>query len=106
MSKFKESLTKKILSVSGVSEKFWPNENGGFTSFIFKDVDFAHYHPTDEIDLRLTKKVIASEGLSHPQDSTVHPKRAKGSPWIELRFSSAKEVNEVFRMVKIAIGQI
>ena len=106
MSKLKESLTKKLLSISGVSEKFWPNEDGGFISFIYKEKEFAHYHPSNEIDLRLTKKVIAKEALTHPSDSTVHPKRAKGSPWIELRFSSIKEVNETFRLVKVATEQI
>ena len=106
MSKLKETLTKKILSISGVSEKFWPNDEGGFTSFIYKEKDFAHYHSSNEIDLRLTKKVIAKEELTHPTDSSVHPKRAAGFPWIELRFSTVKEVNETFRLVKLAIQQI
>ena len=106
MSKLKNSLTQKIMSLPGVSEKFYPSDTGGFTSFIYNGKDFAHYHPTDEIDLRLTKKVIASEKVTHPSDSEIHPKRSKTSPWIELRFSSNKELADTFRLVKLAIDQI
>ena len=106
MSKLKASLTEKILGIAGVSEKHFPTASGGFTSFIYKNIEFAHFHPTDEIDLKLTKKVIASEKVKHPKHSAVHPKRSSGSPWIELRFSSAKEVNEVFRLVKLATEKI
>jgi hypothetical protein len=106
MSELKESLTKKILSLPGVKEEIWPNESGGFISFKFKGKDFAHYHPSDEIDLRLTKKVIAAESVIRLPNSIVHPKRAKSSPWIEIRFSSEKDLNEIMRLVKLAIEQI
>lgn len=106
MSTLKESLKEMILNIPGVTEKFWPTENGGFTSFIFKNKDFAHFHTGDELDLHLTKKVIASEKLMHPKDSLVHPKRAMGSSWIELRFSSEQDVLAVYRLVCLAIKQI
>ncbi len=106
MKNLKELLNKQISSIPGVTQKFWPTENGGFTSFIYNDKDFAHFHAGNELDLRLTKKVIASEKLSHPADSVVHPHRAKGSPWIELRFNSKEDVYDVCRLVALAIKQI
>lgn len=56
MSTLKESLKEMILTIPGVTEKFWPTDNGGFASFIFKGKDFAHFHAGNELDLRLTKK--------------------------------------------------
>ena len=106
MSELKASLTEKILGITGVSEMQFPTDRGGFTSFVYKNKEFAHFHPTNEIDLKLTKNLIASEKVKHPKGSAVHPKRSNGSPWIELRFSSAKEVNEIFRLVKLAIEKI
>lgn len=106
MSTLKESLKEMILTIPGVTEKFWPTDNGGFASFIFKGKDFAHFHAGNELDLRLTKKMIASEKLVHPKDSVDHPNRAKGSSWIELRFSSERDVLDVYRLVLLAIKQI
>ena len=106
MSNLKETLREKILSIPGVVEKYWPTENGGFTSYVFKNKDFAHFHPGNELDLRLTKKVIAKEKIVHPKDSVVHPNRAQGSPWIELRFNTQTELLNVYRLVELAIKQI
>jgi Family of unknown function (DUF5519) len=102
----KAILSEKITSIPGVSEKYWPTENGGFTSFIYKGKDFAHFHSGNELDIRLTKKVIASEKLEHPSDSVDHPNRSKNSPWIEVRFNTQQEALDVYRLVELAIKQI
>jgi len=106
MANLKQTLSKKILDIPGVTERFWENETGGFRSFIFKNKDFAHFHKGNELDLRLTRKVIAREKLKHPQGSVDHPNRAQGSPWIELRFETEDEVLNICRLVELAIKQI
>lgn len=106
MPELRKLLTKKVLAIPGITEKVWPDRDDGFSSFIYKDKDFAHFHHDHEIDLRLTKKVIAREALIAPQNSEVHPNRAKGSPWIELRFNDEKDVDEVLRLIHLAILHI
>jgi len=106
MSTLKKELEKKILELSGVTTQTYQGKNGEFSSFVYKEKEFAHFHNDNEIDLRLTKRVIASEGLSHPIGSLQHPKRSKSSPWIELRFTNKTELFRVFEFVKLAIAQI
>ena len=99
-------LKEKIVALEGVSEVSYEGKNGTFSSFVYKEKEFAHFHNENELDLRLTKKVIASEGVSHPEDSKCHPKRSRGSQWIELRFNNEKEMDSVLHYVKLAIAQI
>jgi len=106
MENLKELLTCRILSIPGVTKQYLATDNGGLTSFSFNGKDFAHYHTGNELDLRLTKKVIASEKLVHPRDSTVHPNRSQNSPWIELRFNSKAEVAVVHHLVALSIKQL
>lgn len=106
MSKLKQELTEMIQNIAGVTKKFWPTESGGFNSFVFKNKDFAHFHVDNELDLRLPKRVIAAEKLKHPQGSKNHPDRSAGSPWMEFRFDSKKDINEIYRLVIVAIKDI
>jgi hypothetical protein len=78
----------------------------GFSSLTYRGKAFAHFHSDSELDLRLTKAVIEREGLVHPPGSKVHPKRAKGSSWIEVRFTEVAELDGVVRLVQLAISQL
>jgi len=86
-----------------VEERAWPGRDDGFASLLFEGKEFAHFHNWSEIDIRLGKDAIGREGLVHPADSKVHPGRSKNSPWYEMRILSAADVDEVVRLVKIAI---
>jgi hypothetical protein len=88
----------------GVEERAWPGRDDGFASLLFGGEDFAHFHNDNELDIRLGKQVIAKERLFRLPDSTVHPDRSKGSHWHEIRFNNKSEVDEVVRLVKIAIA--
>lgn len=106
MTTLRKALTKQLLSITGVTEKIWPDRGDGFSSLIYKNKDFAHFHNDNEIDLRLTKTVRRQERTLNPVNSTYHPKRSANSPWVELRFNSTAELNEVVRLVKLAIEKI
>ena len=106
MTNLKHELEKKILELPDVTIKTYQGKNSEFSSFVYKDKEFAHFHNENELDLRLTKRVIADEGVSHPDDSEHHPKRSKASPWVELRYKNKKELTRVFGYVKLAIAQI
>ena len=106
MSKLKTELITQLLGIDGVSEKVFAGKNGEFVSYIYKDKEFAHFHGDSIIDLRLTKKVIASENLQHPKQSKQHPTRSPKSPWIELEFSNKQQTQTVFAYIKLSLAQI
>ena len=49
----KQKLTDKILGIPGVTIKTFQGKQGEFSSFIYKEKEFAHFHG-DTLDLRLT----------------------------------------------------
>ncbi|MDF1836755.1 MAG: DUF5519 family protein [Planctomycetota bacterium] len=103
MTRLRATLIKKLERIPGLEDK--PSIVAGGSALFYNGKEIAHFHNDRELDLRLTKPIIKSEGLSHFSDSDIHPRRASGSQWIELRFTKAKEVDEVVRLVKLAIEQ-
>ncbi|MGO4376652.1 luciferase family protein [Pseudoduganella sp. RAF19] len=47
----------------------------GGSELVYGGKSFAH-HSDHELDLRLTRKLIQQQGLSHPPGSVHHPKRS------------------------------
>ena len=90
----------------GVENRLWPGRDDGFSSLFYGGKEFAHFHNDNELDIRLTSGVIKREGLTHPGDSQVHPNRSKNSQWIEIRFTRVHHVEEVVRLVKLAIERL
>ena len=106
MGALKAELSEKIQALEGVSQTVFEGKDGDLVSFSYKNKEFAHFHGDTIIDLRLTKKVIAREGLQHPQQSRSHPTRSPKSPWIELEFTNKKQMQAAFAYVKLALAQI
>ena len=104
MPSLKQQLLALLAPIEGLEAR--PSPVAGGTALFYRGKEFAHFHGDQEIDLRLTKKVIRSLGLSHPPQSEHHPTRAAGSPWIEIRFQTADEVARVAGLVKLAIAQL
>jgi hypothetical protein len=104
MSTPKEQLLELLVAVDGLTAE--PSPVAGGTALFFRGKEFAHFHHDRELDLRLTRKVIAAQGLSHPAGSVHHPTRSATSPWIEVRFNSPSEVKRAAALVKLAIAQL
>ena len=104
MESLKHQLLASLASIEGCETQ--PSKVAGGTALFFRGKEFAHFHHDHEIDLRLTRKVIKSLGLSHPPRSTLHPTRAASSQWIEVRFNTPAEVQRVAELVKLAIAQL
>jgi len=102
MNALRKTLSQRLRELA-VEERFWPGRDDGFAALIFNGKEFAHFHDWCEIDIRLGKDVIQRERLVHPASSTVHPGRAKGSPWYEMRIQNAADVDEALRLVTVAI---
>ena len=103
MSKLKTQLLEEVQGIEGVEIRSSPVAGGSALFYFGKE--FAHFHNDNELDLRLTKKIIQAERLSHPSGSIHHPARSLSSPWIELRFVTAKDVAHVASLVKLAVAQ-
>ncbi|NBT99929.1 MAG: hypothetical protein EBT59_12580 [Betaproteobacteria bacterium] len=83
----KQELLKALASIEGLTAE--PSAVSGGIALFFRGCEFAHFHNDNELDLRLTKKVIQAQGIAHPTDSTHHPDRSPSSPWIEVRFTNS-----------------
>ena len=66
--------------------------------------EFAHFHNDNELDLRLTKTVIQTEGLTHASGYIDHPTRSLSSSWIEVRFTIPEDIAHVAALVKLAVA--
>ena len=103
------SLRKQLISrvaEFGVEDLPLPGRDDGFSSLGYRGKAFAHFHHDNELDIRLTKAVIRREGLTHPPGSTRHPKRGKTSHWIELRFHTPADLDQVVKLVKMAVDDM
>ena len=105
MSRLRRNLVERLRKI-GVEDRPWPGRGDEFSSLFYRDTEFAHFHSDGELDLRLTKRMIKSEALVHPRDSRVHPNRSPNSQWIEVRFTRAADLDELVRLVKLAIEQL
>ena len=97
MSKLKNKLVKLLEKIEGLESR--PSKVAGGTALFLNNKEIAHFHHDNELDFRLTKKLIKSEGLIHPNDSKFH-KRGPSSEWIELRFFSNEDVDRIVGLIK------
>ncbi len=99
----KSDLVKKLEMIPGLEDR--PSKVAGGSAIFYNNKEIAHFHHNNEIDVRLTKKIIRAEGLNHPEGSKFHKQRNPSSEWIELKFSRAEHVDEVVRLFKLAVKQ-
>ena len=85
-------ITKSLASVLTSPFQFYPGK------------EFARFHHDNELDLRLTKTVIQTEGLTHASGFNDHPTRSLSSPWIEVRFTTPEDIAHVATLVKLAVA--
>jgi hypothetical protein len=100
----KQDLLALLASIEGFEAQ--PSKVAGGTALFYQGKEFAHFHHDNEIDLRLTKKVIQQLGLVHPAGSMQHPARSSGSPWIEVQFHNREDVLRAAELVRVAIAQL
>jgi len=103
MSSLHDQLMRRLRKL-GVEERSVPGRDDGFSTLVHDGKEFAHFHHATELDLRLGRDAIEREGLVHPPDSTVHPKRSRNSQWIELRLASSKDIVHIVRLVAMAVA--
>jgi len=102
MTGLRKQLIERIAKL-GVEERSLSGRHDGFAALFYRGKPFAHFHSDEELDLHLTRPVIAREGLVHPPNSVVHPKRSKNSHWIELRLKTVADLDHVTRLVELTV---
>ncbi len=106
MKSLRIQLTEELEKIPGLEKCVLQREEADFIYFTYKGKETAHFDNDNELDLRLGKAVIKQEGLTHPADSRNHPHRGKSKPhWIVLQFTRVDKIQEVVRLVKLAINQ-
>jgi hypothetical protein len=103
MTKLRSELIEKLERIPGLEDR--PSKVAGGSAIFYKGKEIAHFHDDNEIDVRLTKKIIRKEGLNHPSGSKIHKHRSPSSEWIEIQFKKSKDVEEVLRLFKLALEQ-
>ena len=106
MAQLKAELIKRLEKIPGLTHKPWPDRDDGFSTIHFKGREIGHFHNVNELDLRLGAKTIRKEGLKHFPDSVNHPRRSPSSPFVELRFDSARDLDRVVRLVNLLIEDV
>lgn len=104
MDNLKAKLLDELRKIEGVEDQ--PSPVAGGSHLVYYGKSFAHFHNDNELDLRLTKKVIKRLGLSHPTDSYHHPNRSPNSAWIEVRFKNSRDIENVSNLVRLAVAEL
>jgi hypothetical protein len=94
---------EKLRQIPGIEER--ASKVSGGSALFFNGKEIAHFHHDNEIDIRLTRKIIRQEGLHHPVDSKIHLHRSPSSDWIEVRFRTSDELDEAVRLTRLALKQ-
>jgi hypothetical protein len=90
---FEENLRK----LPEVEVEIW--KDSALMCVFFRGKEFAHFHDHEEIDVRLSQRFIKDEGLKPLENSRYHPKRSKKSRWMQFRFTTKKESEDLMRLL-------
>ena len=100
------SLAEELEAIPGVTHQPWPERDDGFSTILYAGKEIGHFHHFAELDLKLGKKLIKSEGLEHPSNSVKHPKRSPNSAFIELPFNKASDLPPITRLVEKLVKEL
>ncbi|HZS44622.1 MAG TPA: luciferase family protein [Blastocatellia bacterium] len=104
MDNLKAKLLEELRKIEGVEDR--PSPVAGGSELVYFGKSFAHFHNENELDLRLTKKIIKRLNMSHPPDSNHHPNRSPNSAWIEVRFKNQDDIQELSNLVRRAVAEL
>lgn len=102
MAALRQKLINELEQISGVDVHPWkPDRDFMVIDYTGKEV--AHFHGNNELDIRLSPKVVKRDGLTHAPDRVGHPNRKNGGTWLIVRFTRESHLAEMVRLIKMAI---
>jgi hypothetical protein len=100
MSIVRDKLIEQFAEIPEVSIGLWKDTD--LLCVFFRGREIAHFHGDQEIDIRLTPKIIKQQALTPPAHSNSHPDRAKNSRWLVQSIDTATQIKPIVELVQIA----
>jgi hypothetical protein len=91
-------LDMKILSLPGVEKK--ESRWGHMTAYWIGKREFVHFHGEDRLDIRVVRSAL--KDMPEIRLDRRVMLRPRASDWIEFRLREQSDVNDAFRLVKLA----
>jgi hypothetical protein len=102
MAKLRKMLINELEKIPGIDVHLWTPDRD-FMVIDYKGKEVAHFHGNNELDIRLSPKIVKREGLTHAPDRIGHRDRKNGGTWLIVRFTRQSHLAEMLRLVKMAI---
>jgi len=102
MAKLRKALIEELEKIPGIDVHLWKPDSD-FMVIDYNGKEVAHFHGNNELDIRLSKEVVKRDGLTHAPNHVGHPNRKNGGRWLMARFTRKKHLDEMVRLVKMAI---
>ena len=105
MSALQKQLEKELLKIDDVEIRLYKKDSKLLCVY-YKGKEFAHFHDDNELDIRLTHKIIKDYSLVHPTRSKSHPNRSKKTKTMLLPFKDSKQLSELIHIVKLVVQEL
>lgn len=102
MAELRKQLIERLEMLEGINVRLWQPDSD-FMVIEYEGKEVAHFHGNNELDIRLSKAVVKRDGLTHAPDHIGHPNRKNGGAWLMARFTHESHLDEMIRLVKMAI---
>ncbi|MGJ8654918.1 MAG: luciferase family protein [Akkermansiaceae bacterium] len=96
--KLRERFEEGLGELADVDVGLWKDTD--LMCVFYRGKEFAHFHDHEEIDVRLSQKFIKQEGIRPLVDSPYHLKRSKNSRWVQMRFQTVEEVDDLVVLIQ------
>ncbi len=100
----KIQLMEELQKIPGFLVHEDQHRQDGFVTLHYLGREIGHFHGEKDLDLRLGKSLIKSQGLKQPKDSPYHPGRAASSHWIMLSLASSEDAQKVLQLVLLLVS--
>jgi len=102
MAELRKRLVQRLEKIQGIEVRLWKPDRD-FTVIEYKGKEIAHFHGNNELDIRLSPEVVKRDGLTHAPNHIGHPNRKNGGRWLMARFTRENHLDEMMRLMKMAI---
>ena len=104
MTELRQDLERRLQDLPDL--RIGPWKDTDLICVFFKGRDFAHFHGSDVLDVRLSPKMIREEQLPPSVSARFHPDRSPNSRWICVEFKSKADVLRLVHLVRRACTEL